>query len=201
MDFQKKLTIINDEFEKLYGMVENKESQIKKLEKIIGQMEKHEEYSQAQRTRMEQRIAKLETALKEGQQAHRYVETPPLNDIRQVDLARCDACPVRAKVAAYSSSGCSSDLMRQNPSYERFYGARRIKRATLPVYKWFLKPFFRESSNHVVYNRHLKNIGIVREADKHHHRHRSGRHHERKVRVAREPIVHSYEAPVNLYYN
>ena len=44
-----------------------------KLEKLVKQMEKQEEYSQAQRTRLETRIARLEVAVKEGQQSQRYV--------------------------------------------------------------------------------------------------------------------------------
>lgn len=228
---QKNLTKINDEFEKLYGAVESKDNQIKKLEKIIIQMEKHEEYSQAQRTRLEQRIGKLETALKEGQQAHRYVESSscghqsrPTHHRQQAaavsydfeayldpqspthaEVARCNACPgyVKARVAAYSSSGCSSDLVRRTPSYERAHkqsARRNAKRATLPVPKWFLKPFYRESSNHVVYNRHLKNIGIVRGEGEQYHR---SRHHDRKVRVTnlRSTAAHSYDAPTVRYYD
>ncbi|KAJ8675242.1 hypothetical protein QAD02_011028 [Eretmocerus hayati] len=58
-------------FQELYSALEDKELQVLKLEKLVKQMEKQEEYSQAQRTRLESRIAKLEVALKEGQQAHR----------------------------------------------------------------------------------------------------------------------------------
>jgi hypothetical protein len=61
--------------------LENKEMQIIKLEKLMKQMERQEEHSQVQRTRLENRIAKLEIALKEGQQAHRYVNPKTLQAI------------------------------------------------------------------------------------------------------------------------
>ena len=60
-------------YEQLVNALENKELQVSKLEKLVKQMEKQEEYSQAQRTRLESRIAKLELQLKEGQHQNRLV--------------------------------------------------------------------------------------------------------------------------------
>ncbi|OXU26492.1 hypothetical protein TSAR_003618 [Trichomalopsis sarcophagae] len=60
-----------EDVEELYEALEKKELQVMKLEKLVKQMEQQEECSQAQRTRLENRIAKLELELKEAQQAHR----------------------------------------------------------------------------------------------------------------------------------
>ncbi|XP_023314654.1 paramyosin-like [Trichogramma pretiosum] len=62
-----------EQIEQLRATLETKELQVAKLEKLVKQLEKHEEFSQAQRTRLEARIAKLELALKQGQQQHRSV--------------------------------------------------------------------------------------------------------------------------------
>ncbi|XP_031783779.1 myosin heavy chain, embryonic smooth muscle isoform isoform X2 [Nasonia vitripennis] len=60
-----------EDIEELYEALEKKELQVMKLEKLVKQMEQQEECSQAQRTRLENRIAKLELELKEAQQTHR----------------------------------------------------------------------------------------------------------------------------------
>ncbi|XP_011500878.1 PREDICTED: putative leucine-rich repeat-containing protein DDB_G0290503 [Ceratosolen solmsi marchali] len=86
--------INNEEFKQLYATLESKEMQIIKLEKLVKQMEKQEEHSQLQRTRLENRIAKLEVALKEGQQAHRSSESKRkcMSRLCPIENRKADVC-------------------------------------------------------------------------------------------------------------
>ncbi|XP_074108016.1 uncharacterized protein LOC141533186 [Cotesia typhae] len=59
----KEISTNTEAIQKLYEMVETKELQLTRLEKLVKQMEDQEERAQEQRTRLERRIAQLELAL------------------------------------------------------------------------------------------------------------------------------------------
>ncbi|XP_044593616.1 uncharacterized protein PFB0145c-like isoform X2 [Cotesia glomerata] len=59
----KEISTNTEAIQKLYELVETKELQLTRLEKLVKQMEDQEERAQEQRTRLERRIAQLELAL------------------------------------------------------------------------------------------------------------------------------------------
>ncbi|CAG5076350.1 Protein of unknown function [Cotesia congregata] len=59
----KEISTNTEAIQKLYEMVDTKELQLTRLEKLVKQMEDQEERAQEQRTRLERRIAQLELAL------------------------------------------------------------------------------------------------------------------------------------------
>ncbi|XP_043492389.1 interaptin-like [Polistes fuscatus] len=72
-EINKQIIAKTEAVQELYATLENKQMQILRLEKIVKQMEDHQDHAQAQRTRLENRIAQLELALQEKSKDHRYV--------------------------------------------------------------------------------------------------------------------------------
>lgn len=69
----KQIVAKTEAIQELYATLENKQMQVLRLEKIVKQMEDHQDHAQAQRTRLENRIAQLELALQEKNKDQRYV--------------------------------------------------------------------------------------------------------------------------------
>ncbi|XP_014613959.1 PREDICTED: putative leucine-rich repeat-containing protein DDB_G0290503 [Polistes canadensis] len=72
-EINKQIIAKTEAIQELYATLENKQMQVLRLEKIVKQMEDHQDHAQAQRTRLENRIAQLELALQEKSKDHRYV--------------------------------------------------------------------------------------------------------------------------------
>ncbi|XP_015179986.1 PREDICTED: uncharacterized protein MAL8P1.12-like [Polistes dominula] len=70
-EINKQIIAKTEAIQELYATLENKQMQILRLEKIVKQMEDHQDHAQAQRTRLENRIAQLELALQEKNRDHR----------------------------------------------------------------------------------------------------------------------------------
>ncbi|XP_035717567.1 intracellular protein transport protein USO1-like [Vespa mandarinia] len=64
-EINKQIVAKTEAIQELYATLENKQMQVLRLEKIVKQMEDHQDHAQAQRTRLENRIAQLELALQE----------------------------------------------------------------------------------------------------------------------------------------
>lgn len=143
---------VSEDLQELYEALESKETQLLKLEKLVKQMENQEELSQAQRTRLENRIAKLELALKEGQQAYRYVHhhygppSPP-------SLCRSPAEPRKThRTIEFEPTRTRRSLSTPRKHTCRLHrqraGAESVDQsASQPghsIYKWLLKPFYRD---------------------------------------------------------
>ncbi|KAI4495514.1 hypothetical protein M0802_008728 [Mischocyttarus mexicanus] len=72
-EINKQIIAKTEAIQELYTTLENKQMQVLRLEKIVKQMEDHQDHAQAQRTRLENRIAQLELALQDKSKDHRYV--------------------------------------------------------------------------------------------------------------------------------
>ncbi|KAF7414577.1 hypothetical protein HZH68_003066 [Vespula germanica] len=72
-EINKQIVAKTEAIQELYATLENKQMQVLRLEKIVKQMEDHQDHAQAQRTRLENRIAQLELALQEKNKDQRYV--------------------------------------------------------------------------------------------------------------------------------
>ncbi|KAL2717078.1 myosin-10-like isoform X1 [Vespula squamosa] len=72
-EINKQIVAKTEAIQELYVTLENKQMQVLRLEKIVKQMEDHQDHAQAQRTRLENRIAQLELALQEKNKDQRYV--------------------------------------------------------------------------------------------------------------------------------
>lgn len=212
-----------------------------RLEKLMRQMEKQEEYSQVQRTRLEHRIAKLELELKEAQQAHRYVKhkAAPVVGFKSYGLetfldhspAKSGALyafqsklnPPRQRYDMYPVSGrlktqeqismntyscivpmdklgnsvghvCKRHLereyacrefQRKRTDLEKYKSVKKVRESSkrgYPIYKWLLKPFFRENSSQLAHKRQTKYSELGEE-------HRN-RHKTKSMRTVNHALLH-----------
>ncbi|XP_012287139.1 CAP-Gly domain-containing linker protein 1 isoform X1 [Orussus abietinus] len=67
----KQIAVKAEELQDLYSTLESKQIQVMRLEKVVKQMEEQQDRAQAQRTRLENRIAQLELTLQERSKDHR----------------------------------------------------------------------------------------------------------------------------------
>ncbi|XP_076761882.1 uncharacterized protein LOC143429915 [Xylocopa sonorina] len=80
----------------LYTALENKQLQIMRLEKMVKLMEDHQDRAQAQRTRLENRIAQLELALQRNKEQRDYTPRQTSSDDDQPYI--CERCREETRI-------------------------------------------------------------------------------------------------------
>lgn len=128
--------------QELYITLEGKQMQVMRLEKLVKLLEDQQDRAQAQRTRLEHRIAQLEVSLREKNSGNRYVmrkysDDKPRPNIIDDKLPRAFSCESRRALLKASMptfrliDSCSCE--RSGSSHYRYHH-------TLPVKNPFLSP-------------------------------------------------------------
>ncbi|XP_031367720.1 myosin heavy chain, non-muscle-like isoform X3 [Apis dorsata] len=89
-EYLEQIAAKTEAIQELYTTLENKQLQIMRLEKMVKLMEDHQDRAQAQRTRLENRIAQLELALQRNKEQRDYIQRQTSSDEEQPYI--CERC-------------------------------------------------------------------------------------------------------------
>ncbi|XP_057339311.1 putative leucine-rich repeat-containing protein DDB_G0290503 isoform X1 [Microplitis mediator] len=178
-EVSKEISTNAEAIQKLYEMVETKELQLTRLEKLVKQMEDQEERAQEQRTRLERRIAQLELALqtKNSTKDSRYVGLSEFNIYEQVFKAGAsqsagyhdDHQKSQPDVSPYAYNSLIEEQVARTLELERKYQKYKLKSQHIEcVYNWLINKSPRLNDNNDNDNNYHSRV--YRSRDRYHSR-------------------------------
>lgn len=177
----KEISTNAEAIQKLYEMVETKELQLTRLEKLVKQMEDQEERAQEQRTRLERRIAQLELALqtKNSTKDSRYVGLSEFNIYEQVFKAGAsqsagyhdDHQKSQPDVRPYAYNSLIEEQVARTLELERKYQKYKLKSQHIEcAYNWLINKSPRLNDNNNNNNHDNYHSRVYRSRDRYHSR-------------------------------
>ncbi|XP_072745731.1 uncharacterized protein [Anoplolepis gracilipes] len=143
----KQIAAKTEAIQELYTTLEGKQMQVMRLEKLVKLLEDQQDRAQAQRTRLEHRIAQLEVSLREKNNSNRYVirkysDGKPRPDIIDDKLPRAFSCESKRALLKASMPSFrlidSCSCKRSESSHHRCHYTSPIKNRFLPPHEFYL---------------------------------------------------------------